>query len=109
MSYALEKLSLAIDDLAIGEGDIKSRLRSVFPLLSAVSVGEFPDDLKSEWESIIHRLTKKNSINKGTEYDEGDFEATIFRMHKSTAVKIAKDILEIQSRLEDYVADGWSK
>ena len=102
-------MSLAIDELAVGEGHIKSRLRSVFPSLSAVSVGDFPDDLKKNWESIIHRLTKKEATNKGSEYDEGNFEATIFCMHKQTAVKIATDIVNIRSRLEDHVADGWVK
>ena len=106
MKYALEKLSEAVFELAVGEGDIKSRLRSVFPLLSVISKGDFPDDLQNKWESIISRLTKKESVNSGSEYDEGNYEATIIRMHKKTAVNIAKDILDIHSRLESYVSGG---
>ncbi len=42
----------------------------------------------------------------GTKYDEGQFAATLFRMHKKTASKIAVDIVNLHDRLEGYILDS---
>ena len=99
MSYANEKLGLAIYELTIGEGDIKSRLRTAFRHMSALSEKDFPEELIKDWKSIKNRLTKRESDYKGTQYDEGSFKATIFGMHKKTAAKIAADIVDLYDRL----------
>ena len=105
MNYCFNKLGLGIYKLAIGEGDIKSRLIEAFPHICAISEGEFPSELENEWRSIITRLTKNSSKFIGTEFDEGKLKATMKRMHRKTAVKIAKDIIELHSKLEDYLED----
>jgi hypothetical protein len=107
MSYALEKFNLAIYDLTVGEDDVKWRLQRAFRHLNAVSERDFPEELKDDWQSIINRLTKRESDWKGTQFDEGSFKATMFRMHKKTAAKIVVDIVELQDRLDGYVKDGF--
>jgi len=107
MSYALEKLGLAIYEMTVGEGDVKSRLRNAFRHMSAVSEKDFPEELKKDWRSIRKRLTKRESNYKNTPFDEGRFEATIFRMHKKTASKIAADIVDLHSRLDGFIKDGY--
>lgn len=105
MNYAREKLGQAIYELTVGEGDIKSRLRKAFRCMIALSEKDFPQKLRKDWQSIKNRLTKRESRYKGTQFDEGSFEATIFGMHKKTAVKIAADLVELNDRLEDAVDD----
>jgi len=107
MSYALEKLGLAVYELTIGEGNIKSRLRSAIRYLSAVYEKDFPEELRKDWRSIKKRLTKRESKYKNTQFDEGRFEATIFPMHKKTGSKIAADIVDLHSRLDGFIKDGY--
>jgi len=106
MSYALQKLGLAIDEMTKGEGDIKSRLRKAYRHMSAISERDFPEDLKKDWKSIISRLTERESKYKDTQFDEGDFEATMHRMRKRSASKIATDIVDLHCRLEGFIKDG---
>ena len=106
MTYALEKLGLAIYDLTVGEEDIKQRLSGVTKYLAVLSENDFPESLRGDWNSIISRLTKKESLVKGTKYDEGNFEATLFGMHKSTASKIAVEIVNIHEQLVGHIEDG---
>lgn len=106
-SYALEKLSLAIYEMTVGEGDIKSRLFAAYRHISAVSENCFPEELKEDWNSIKSRLTKKESAYRNTIYDEGSFKATMYEMRKKTASKIAADIVELHSKLEGFVDDGF--
>lgn len=107
MSYALQKLSLAIDEMTIGEGDIKSRLRRAYRHMSAISERDFPEELKKDWISIKSRLTKRESKYKATQFDEGHFEATMHGMHRKSASKIAADIVELRSRLYGFIKDGY--
>ena len=106
-SYALEKLGLAIYEMTVGEGDIRSRLRTTFRQMCAISEKDFPEELMKDWVSIINRLTKRVSDLKDTPYDEGNFEATLFRMRRKTASKIAADIVDLHSRLEGIIKDGY--
>lgn len=94
--------------MTIGEGDIKIRLRKAFRHISAISEDDFPSELKKEWESIIKRLTMRESIFKGSEIDEGRFKATMHGMHRKTPVQIVKDIVELHDRLEGYITDSYN-
>jgi len=106
MSYANEKLSLAIYELTVGEGDIKERLESIIKYLTPLTETDFPENLRVKWSFIMDKLTAKESSVKGTVYDEGNFSASLFRMHKSTAAKIAKELVELNEGLEAAEQDG---
>ena len=102
MSYALEKLGLAIGEMAVGEGDVKSRLRVAYKHMSAISEQDFPEHLQKDWRSIMDRLTGREP-----ECDEGRFKATMHRMHKKSASRIAADVVDLHSRLEGFIEDGY--
>ena len=106
MDYALEKLRLAIFDLTIGEGNIKERLLTATKNLTELSENDFPEPLRQDWNSIFTRLTKKESPENVRKYGEGNFEATICGMRKSTASKIAIDIVIIDQQLYNYIKEG---
>lgn len=99
--YALQKLELAILDLATGPGDIRSRLSSIYiSHLHVVNVRDFPDELKEEWNSIIKSLTKKGPV-VGTDGEifTGSVDNTLRLMRNKTGVKIANNILVLRDRL----------
>jgi hypothetical protein len=106
MSYANEKLGIAIYELTVGEGDIKERLESITKYLAPLAEKDFPEHLRGKWRFIMGKLTAKESNVKGTTYDEGSFSASMFRMHKSTTAKIVKELLELNEGLEAAEQDG---
>ena len=79
----------ATEILATGTGTVKERLllavsrRLVFAEASAL-----PEDLQALLNSINDRLLKKEPTYRG----QSRLEATLYKMHQSTAAKIAKDI-----------------
>ena len=93
--YALQKLELAVIDMATGPGEIKSRLIGVYSEhLHVVNEKDFPDTLKPQWREIKKQLTKKGSISK-----------SLFRLHKKTLVKIANNIVILSQQLRGYLED----
>ena len=56
-----EKFSLAVRALAIGEGDVRSRLQIAFKHLRRLSPAEVPQFAKDEWQSILDDLTRHRS------------------------------------------------
>lgn len=73
--YALQKLELSINDLAIGAGDIRSRLRHVFmEHLHVINERDFPNELKNDWVSICKALKKKARLKmKKEKYLQAQF------------------------------------
>ena len=106
MSYALEKLGLAIYELTVGEDDIKVRLEGVIKYLAPLSDSDFPIELRELWSSIHVRLTFRESNVAGTKYDEGRYEASLYGMRKKKAAEVVKDIVEIYDMLKAYIDDG---
>jgi hypothetical protein len=103
--YACEKLSLAIYELTVGEGDVRSRLRKASKYLSAIFENDFPPEFREDWIWIQTQLTKRRSKWEGTEYDEGSFNATIHGMRNSTGSEIAKRMVELESQLEAWLEE----
>ena len=105
--YALQKLELAILDLATGPGDIRSRLKSVYKEhLHIINENDFPDSLKPEWNAIKKALTKKGPLrDEDGEVITGSIDRTLHRMWNKTASKIANNMLVLRDRLEGYLND----
>lgn len=105
--YALQKLELAIIDLATGQGDIRSRLKSAYSEhLRIISENDFPDSLKQEWNAIKNALTKKGPLkNDDDEVVIGSIDRTLHRMWNRTGSKIANNILILRDRLKGYLND----
>ena len=100
LSYACEKFGLAVHALAVGPGDVRSRLRTAFMEFSAVQEKDVPDDLVEDFRWIVRELTKREP-----HVDEGRLNATLFRMQNRTGTKIAERICSLSSRLDDYHED----
>lgn len=98
--YALEKLRLLIHDLAVEPGDIRRRLKNSYVHISALSIEDLPDHLKSDWAWIKHELTKHGPItDHNGEVIMGSVNHTMGRIRNSTGTKIAKKIYQLFDRL----------
>jgi hypothetical protein len=105
--YALQKLELSVIDLAVGEGDVRSRLSSVYyEHLHVLKEHDFPDKFKREWASIIKALNDKGpkSDEDGVVY-VGSLLNTLNRIRNKTGSKIASDIVLLSQNLRAYFDD----
>jgi hypothetical protein len=109
-NYALEKLSLAVFYLAIGQGDVRRRLKSAYMKFHPVTRDDFPPHLRDDWDWIINQLTRFGPVNHpdGTVVI-GSVDNTLNRIKNSTGAKVAEKIVSLQSELEDYVAKERAK
>lgn len=90
-----ERLDRATYYLAIGAGDIRSRLRLAGTELIGVGTEELPDWLRSEFEGIVSALTR----NPAREGFDGSLAATLHGMHRTTGVAIAERIWTLRYRV----------
>ncbi len=97
--YASEKFSMAVYRLAIGPGDVRSRLREAFDEFHPVQSSLLPEDIKKEYDWIFEQLTKRE---RRFERDSR-LDATLYRMRNSTGVKIAKRIVELKWRIDELL------
>ncbi len=105
LNNAVYRISQAVRLLAIGEDDVKQRLRIASETLFFVFDDDMPDDLKPQLESIKDRLSKKMPRYK----NETCVDATMFYMHKKTAAKIAEDIWKLNETLQErHLTRNWN-
>jgi hypothetical protein len=105
--YALQKLELAIIDLATGSRDIKSRLHSAYiNHLHVLQENDFPESLRKDWKSIMELLTRAGPLlndDGGVLY--GSIERTLKGMRYATGTKIANQIICLSEQLRCYLED----
>ena len=101
LSYASEKFAQAVYLLAIGEGDVRSRLRRAFFEIMPIQASLLPQSIQAEYESIIAELTKREARYP----DQGNFDETIRRMRNSTGAKIAKRIYNLSMKINLLLSD----
>jgi hypothetical protein len=106
LSYARAKLEVAVWKLAIGTGDIKSRLADAFYELAVLRETDFPSDLRDEWKQIISELTSGKmqydiTVKNGrlVKAPVGSLHSTLRFMQKSRAKNIAEQIWVLDSKL----------
>jgi hypothetical protein len=97
-TYFYGKVSEAVQRLAVGAEDIKDRLIGAGQVLLCVMPEDVPEELREDVKWVRDQLTRFPAIGS-----EGAFRATMRRIRKTTGVKIAKRILYIHARLQDYV------
>ena len=99
-SYAVEKLTNALECLATHPGDVRKRLESAYHSFYVLSADNFPPDCREEWSAIINELTKYGPTYKPNgELWFGSIHNTMLQIHNSTASKIAKRIYDIYWRV----------
>lgn len=103
-AYGYSKLSMAVREMAIGEFDIRSRLIEANHLwLSALSIDNFPDDLKDDWRWIMKEMTKFGPyLNSNGEIMINAVQFTMSKRKNSTGRKIAEKIYELKYLMEKY-------
>lgn len=93
--YAREKYSQAVHDLAVGEGDVRSRLAVAYARILVVAPDQVPEELRPDIEWICEQYSKRR---KGNER----LRRTLMRMRNSTGRKIAERILYVEDILIAY-------
>jgi hypothetical protein len=95
--YALAQLYRTRDDLAIGAGDVHSRLLNVFlSHLHVLKPSDFPGKLSKDWIWIYKKLTRKGPrTNPSGEIWMGSVEHTLRFSKNSTGVQIAKKLITL--------------
>lgn len=101
LTYAHEKLTSAVHILAIGPGDVRSRLWHAYLEFSPIRKDHLPVDLQSDYEWIIKQLTRyePNEIER-LRMGKGMVQATLSRIKNSTGARIAQRIAELSSKVE---------
>lgn len=98
--YAKEKLNSAIKILAIGKGDVRSRLWDAYLVFHTLQESNFPHEFIKDYKWIMSELTKFNPDEDYTE--EGIVPATLRRIKNSTGSKIALRLYELNSSIDYY-------
>lgn len=93
--YILEKLTEALYDLAIGEGDARSRINDAYFKFWHIKEGDFPAHLRKKREEVDCLLTRLPG-RKGYIIPDN-----LVKMKNKTASKIAKLILELYLEIEE--------
>ena len=88
-----EKFRAAIYRLAVGEGDVRDRLRGAYRYLQILSERDVPPHLREEWASILTSLTRfgPEVDLDGTVYKKA-IDHTLSRIRNSTGRTIAERI-----------------
>jgi hypothetical protein len=96
-----EKFHAALHHLAVGEGDVRDRLRGADRYLSMLSEEEVPPKLRPEWNDLLLVLNKRGPVHgpDGLVYQNA-LDHTLSRMRNSTGRKIAERIYTLISRFD---------
>lgn len=102
--YAHQLLSQAVDILATGAGDVRSRLLEAYSVFHPLTPEHFPESLRKDFEWVMKQLTKHGAyINTEGEIKKGAVQVSLQHMHNSTGVKIAKKLLQLHYDIDCYV------
>lgn len=98
---AKEKLTDAVYRLAVGEGDVRSRLRRAYLPLRRLSAQDLPEKLQEEWRSILRELTRFGpEMGANSEVWKTAIEHTTSRIRNHTGRKIAERIYWLKSQVD---------
>ena len=89
---------MAIEELCIGRGDVRSRLKNSVLTLLPLSEKDFPLKLRKDFHWIITESTKCKAENP--EF-RGTLDETMRRIKNSTGEKIAIRIFKLYSDIQD--------
>ena len=109
----LERVTLAIETLCVGKGDVRSRLENALTdHLMPLREQDFPDGLGCKFRKIIQESTKYDAsdlckfgypveaLSRDHDLYESLLHSTMRRIRRSTGSKIARDIWDLYSGLE---------
>jgi hypothetical protein len=94
-TYIKEKLSLAIEQLALGEKDVRDRLATVYQTLCIIDDRDLPAELQGDWQFFISGMTKYGSIERAGVIIMDAVHNTMRRMQNKTARKFAEIVFNM--------------
>ena len=113
----LERVTVAIEMLCVGKGDVRSRLEYAVGHLIPLREKDFPDGLGCSFRKIIQQSTKYDAsdlykrgyirleaLSPDHPQFEGRLHSTMRRIRRSTGSKIARDIWNLYSELKRMAA-----
>lgn len=119
-SYALEKFSVAIYNLATGKDEIRRRLLPIFQgELLSIELKDLPPKLRDDYQWIIEQVTKFDEkypgYNEHLRTSDGrhdhliptKLEATLYRIRRATAAKVARKLFDIWAVLDEESRHSW--
>lgn len=100
--YTIQKLTLAFNDLALGEDDIRYRLVRAYHTVHLLEENDFPENLKEDWIKFENGINEWEpgilDINIRQIYDME--EKTVLKDEKKKNAKVlAKILLELYCKL----------
>ena len=102
--YADQVLTRAIRILAVGSGDVRSRLLTAYSDFNALTPLHFPEGLRQDFEWVTQQLTKRGpKLGHDGEVKKGSVEWTLQNIRCTTGVKIAQRLVFLQEAVERYV------
>lgn len=101
--YTQEKFIQAIRALTLGPGAMKSRLAEAHRRFFVLEPGDFPEQLRADFEWICHNMTASPVLRArfSNSVISSDVSRTLHRMSNKTAVTIAERIVALNERLAD--------
>lgn len=101
-AYVLTKFEAAVDCLAVGAGDVRSRLVDASISLDLIEADDLPPHTRRRYRTLQRRLTKFQS----TYSKRGDVEESCRRMNLVTGVRLARIVVEIKDALAAEAGRG---
>lgn len=95
-----EKFRRALYCLAVGEGDVRDRLRGAYNQIRLLRDDEVPQGIRLEWLSILEELTRHGALIQSDVILKDALNHTLSRMRNKTARKIAERIYRIAIDLQ---------
>ena len=92
--YVHGKLCTTINRLAVGEGDVRSRLKWACEVYNAFDKSMLPKSLHAKWDLINSMLNRFPA-----EYGRTSQEITLSKIRNSTGSQIAKSIISLKAEL----------
>ncbi len=96
-----EKFNAALYALAVREGDVRARLRSVYRYLHMLRPDEVPAEHREEWAQILAALTQRGpERGPSGEVLRGALEHTLGRMRNSSGRRIAERVYSLARQID---------
>ena len=103
------RVSVAVETLCIGKGDVRSRLEMALISLVPLREQDFPVALRDKFRNIIQEATRYDASDLDERYplpygksptqEQGTIQATMRRIRRHTGAKIAQDIWNLYQEL----------
>lgn len=102
-----EKFNAALYYLAVGEGDVRARLRHAYTQLRRLREDEVPAPLRVEWRSILNALTARGPQRASSgDIQKNALDHTLDRMRNTSGRKIAERIYAMVGDAEELLVAG---